>query len=88
MTIPTLLVSKHRPPIFKDFPTKNILFKIASPKNGKFIDWDFTLMILGDAIGVFIAFFFNMRIFVVLSYKRQLLIIYVIYTYFTVWWLW
>jgi hypothetical protein len=42
---------------------------------GNFIDWDFTLTILGDANGVLIAFFLNMRIFVVASYNRQLLII-------------
>ncbi len=52
MTIPKLQVSNHDPLFFKDFPAKNIPFKIASPKNGNFIDWDFTLMILGDANGV------------------------------------
>ena len=30
------------PLFFKDFPSKNIPFENASPKNGKFIDWDFT----------------------------------------------
>ena len=42
----------HGPLIFKDFPAKNISFKIASPKMGKFIDWDFTMTVLGDANGV------------------------------------
>jgi hypothetical protein len=28
---------------------ENIPFTMHPPKNGKFIDWDFTLMILGDA---------------------------------------
>jgi hypothetical protein len=53
MTIPKLPISNLGPLFFKDFPSKNIPFKIASPKNGKFIDWDFTLTVLGDANGVF-----------------------------------
>jgi len=36
---------------FKHFSAKNIPFKIASPKMGNFIDWNFTLTILGDANG-------------------------------------
>ena len=42
----------HEPLFFKDFSAKNIPFKIASPKMGKFIDWDFTMTVLGDANGV------------------------------------
>jgi len=57
------------------FSAKNIPFKKHPPKNGKFIDWNFTCAILGDANGVLIAFFLNVRIFVVASYNRQLLII-------------
>ena len=63
------------PLFFKDFPAKNIPFENASPKNGKFIDWDFTSTVLGDANGVLLAFFFNMRIFVVASYNRVLVIL-------------
>jgi len=48
---PKVLVSKPRSPIFKHFSAKNIPFKIASPKMGNFIDWNFTLTILGDANG-------------------------------------
>jgi len=40
-----------RPLFFKHFSAKNIPFKIASPKMGNFIDWNFTLTILGDANG-------------------------------------
>jgi hypothetical protein len=41
----------HEPLFFKDFPAKNISFENASPKMGKFIDWDFTMTVLGDANG-------------------------------------
>lgn len=37
----------HEPLFFKDFPAKNISFENASPKMGKFIDWDFTVTVLG-----------------------------------------
>jgi len=36
---------------FKHFSAKNIPFKIASPKMGNFIDWNFRLTILGDVNG-------------------------------------
>lgn len=49
---PKVPVKNHEPLFFKDFPAKNIPFENASPKNGKFIDWDFTLTVLGDANGV------------------------------------
>lgn len=42
----------HEPLFFKDFSAKNISFEFASPKMGKFIDWDFTMTVLGDANGV------------------------------------
>ena len=52
MTIPNVHVSNYDPLFFKDFPAKNIPFEFASPKMGNFIDWIFTLTVLGDANGV------------------------------------
>jgi hypothetical protein len=52
MTIPKLPLSYLGPLFFKDFPAKNIPFEFASPKMGNFIDWIFTLTVLGDANGV------------------------------------
>jgi len=75
MTILKLIVSKPRTPIFQRLSSQKYSVQKASPKNGKFIDWNFTCAILGDANWVLIAFFLNMRIFVVASYNRQLLII-------------
>jgi hypothetical protein len=37
------------PLFFKDFPAKNIPFEFTSPKMGNFIDWNFTVTVLGDA---------------------------------------
>ena len=52
MKIQKFPFQNHGPLFFKDFLAKNISFEIASPKMGKFIDWDFTMTVLGDANGV------------------------------------
>jgi len=61
MTIPKLPISNLGPLFFKHFPAKNIPFKIASPKMGNFIDWNFTVTVLGDANGVF-GFYVILRV--------------------------
>ena len=62
------------PYFFKDFPAKNIPFENASPKNGKFIDWNFTSTVLGDANGV-LGFYVILRITTVfLPYYRVMAI--------------
>ena len=45
----------HEPLFFKDFPAKNISFENASPKMGKFIDWDFTVTVLGGCKWCFVG---------------------------------
>jgi hypothetical protein len=49
MTILKLIVSKPRTPIFQRLSSQKYSVQKASPKNGKFIDWNFTLTVLGDA---------------------------------------
>jgi hypothetical protein len=49
MTIPKVHVSNYDPLFFRDFSAKNIPFEFASPKMGNFIDWNFTVTVLGDA---------------------------------------
>lgn len=61
MTIPKVHVSNYDPLFFRDFPAKNIPFEFTSPKMGNFIDWNFTVTILGDANGVF-GFYVILRV--------------------------
>ena len=54
---PKVHVSNYDPLFFRDFTAKNIPFEFASPKMGNFIDWNFTMTVLGDANPYWLRFF-------------------------------
>jgi hypothetical protein len=74
MTIPKVHVSNYDPLFFKYFTAENIPFKIASPKIGNFIDWDFTMTVLGDANGVLRLFGFTGGFMSLLRYYGKVLL--------------
>lgn len=47
-----LRIVKLRCLTFQTLSVKNIPFKIASPKTGDFISYNFTTQVLGDATGI------------------------------------